>query len=218
MIIHAYAIGTLLAAHVASLRYTQVYNNTRWFFVHFVVNSIIFVFTIPHVLAAFFDIANLSQGETYAQKFPIVLALWVHLYHFLFFKMTKEDVFHHLVFIPTIALPGYMYDWAGIGNIQLFFICGFPGGVIYLVLFLQKTSSLYLNEPKISAIMNVCCRMPGVLIANGLLVHAYRNDHVSPPLWAFLLQVVLAPMNSIYYARQSYKRATRKQKEERCHV
>lgn len=135
------------------------------------------------------------------------------MYHVVAYRMRFEDAWHHFVFVPTIGLPGYLYDWAAFGNLQLFFICGIPGMVIYAVLVSQRVGRVRFDEPLLSAAINICVRAPGILAANALLCHAIWNDAIHPPRIAWALQLTLAPTNAIYYAHQSWSRFARRTKK-----
>ena len=188
------------------------YKETRWFFIHCFVNARIALLTLP-VIRAFVSNPELlySENSHLASKVPICTAIWLHLYHVCFYEMRKDDVWHHVVFVPTIALPGYLYEWGGFGNFQLFFICGLPGCIIYAVLVWNRmNSSSKWNEPMISAVVNIGIRMPGVILANGMLIHAVYNGRVNAPFVFVIIQVTLAPFNAVYYARQSFQRVVAK--------
>ena len=205
-------IGILhMLASVAVQTHVHKYEETRWFFVHCFMNAYIALITLP-VIQAFLSNPQLLYNENthLTSKIPICTTIWLHLYHVCFYKMRKDDAWHHVVFVPTIALPGYMYEWGAFGNFQLFFICGLPGCIIYAVLVWNRVnaSSKY-NEPIISAAANIGIRTPGVLLANGMLVHAVYSGRVNAPLVFVFIQVALSPFNAIYYARQSIQRVVR---------
>ena len=206
-----FIIAYIFASHLVSefaIRGIPKLEETRWFLVHFLVNLLVTFCTASHVAAFFVKPSLLYKDSTYASKLPIAAVIGVHMYHVLWYDLRREDFFHHFVFLPTIGVPGYLYEWGGIGNLQLFFICGLPGMVLYYVLIMKRTRSNFDPnlEPALTAYLNVWVRMPGVLIANFLLLYAFFNGFVNPPVWAFLCQVVLAPVNAIYYARQAWFR------------
>lgn len=188
-------------------------DETRWFFVHAALNAHIAFLTYPAVIALVTDPGKLyvTAASELTSHVPICVGVWMHVYHVTAYKLRFEDTWHHLLFVPTIGAPGYMYEWGGFGNLQLFFICGFPGAVIYSVLVLQRVHNVRLREPVVSAWMNVTLRAPGILVSNVLLLHAYANGSIdSPPLLFVGLQLVLAPTNGIYYAKQAWSRRLKK--------
>ena len=50
------------------------------------------------------------------------------------FKLSGAEMFHHLLFIPTLGFPGQLFNWGATGNFQAFFISGLPGGIDYFLL------------------------------------------------------------------------------------
>jgi hypothetical protein len=214
---HTFSLIVLLSCDILSrgITYNIYYKKEyiRWFFVHAIVNLLITVHTTHSLFATLSNPLEslnpfLHKGET---EFPMCLALWLHFYHIVCYKLSKEDIFHHALFCSLLTLPGYYYEWGVLGNFGLFFICGLPGGLIYLLLFLQKIGFLvYIREPVFSAYINTFVRAPGILIANFIiLISLLRGSVYHSPLWAMLIQLIFGPFNAIYYANQSIKRANR---------
>ena len=69
------------------------------------------------------------------------------------------------------------------------------------------------DEPLVSAVMNVCIRAPGILVANLLLWNAVLDGSINPPRIAWALQLALAPTNAVYYAHQAWSRFARRRKK-----
>lgn len=111
---------------------TRKRHESTWFLMHAFVNAIIAWQTFPCVVALLTHPSSLYQSPhpLIGGRFPICLAINVHVYHMAMFEMRREDLLHHGVFLPTIAIPGYLFHWGDVGNLQLFFICGLPGFVI----------------------------------------------------------------------------------------
>lgn len=188
----------------SSLSSTQI---SSWFLLHSIVNFFISYLTFENVLSS---PGHALRGEGIcfgpSDKLPITLAVLLHAWHVLFFDLTGEDRLHHFLFIPLIGVPGALYDWGICGNVQLFFLCGLPGGLIYLLLHLRKEGELrWVNEPLFSALVNLFLRLPGGILAWYLLAFTsfYHLDRVQVPLFPLLLQLVLSPSNTLYYSFQS---------------
>lgn len=50
-------------------------------------------------------------------KWPLTFSVCLHIYHCTGkFKLKKEDIFNHVVFIPTLGMPGMIFDWGCLGN------------------------------------------------------------------------------------------------------
>lgn len=178
----------------------------KWFFVHAVSNISIAIMTFSHLTSHF---TGITRDE---DKRSIVLVIYTHIYHMLFYKLSSDDILHHFVFLPTIALPGLLYDWKNIGNVQLFFICGIPGAIIYITLILNKTTRWNVNEPLITALVNSVLRMPGILFANYILFTQHHT--LSAPAWAIWAQLLLAPTNAVYYTYTAIRRYHKKKGEQ----
>lgn len=183
-------------------------DDTRWCFVHAVANLIV-VYTTHDVVA---DVrAHLALPE---RKFPIALAVALHVYHLLCYELSPADRTHHLLFLPTIGIPGALYDWCNIGNVQLFFICGLPGAILYATVVARRVFPAVrsaVSEPILSAGLNLGMRCPGVLASTAWLYWAFNSGLIeAPPFWV-LLQCAVGSTNSIFYAYQAATRALRVQ-------
>ena len=216
-----------------------------WFLEHALVNLCLAFLTFPHVLTAFTStlerVGSWSEEESgllsvsyppfvcvgKGDLIPIKVTLLLHAWHCLRFPISREDLFHHAIFLPLIGFPGCLYDWGECGNVQLFSLCGLPGFLIYLLLSMRKLGiARRINEPVFSFLVNAFLRMPLGLFAVFLLAWTHLpyylgerdlptpspsssvgSDHVQPAFLAILSQLVLSPFNSIGYTFQSYGRA-----------
>ena len=86
-------------------------------------------------------------------------------YHVLFFRLTQDDVFHHLLFVPVVCLAHFAWPCGTSANILCFFISGFPGGVDYFMLGLVKNGQMRaLKEKRLNASINTWIRAPGITL------------------------------------------------------
>ena len=80
----------------------------------------------------------------------------IHVYHMLAFKMSSDDLFHHLTFVPVIGGGHFVWPWGAAGNILCFFISGFPGGIDYALLAMVKRGWVSsMTEKRINLSINV---------------------------------------------------------------
>ena len=221
---HAASVVLVGASHAvaarivteSSVRGSRV-QSTRWFLLHAVVNAIIAVATFPAVTMSL-ELPGGHCSPAYggileSSKFAIVIALWLHLWHCLFFKLNLSEFVHHLFFVTLLGIPGAVYEWGICGNAQLFFICGAPGALMYALLVAKSMGVAdSINEPLISAILTIGIRAPGVLYAQRLLWRsrdAARLSAASPPPFWIYVQLSLGVFNALYYSYDALRRVCR---------
>ena len=89
----------------------------------------------------------------------------IHIYHILLYfkKLTMVDWIHHgATFYMTILCK--MYHNGIIYHFVSFFMCGLPGGIDYMMLFMVKIGLMRpLTEKYINTILNAWIRNPGIL-------------------------------------------------------
>lgn len=204
-------VASDIVAHGVLDNSSSKFQSSRWYFIHCITNLIIAKETF-YTVCMIHDLPRMSDGHDF-KALPIVVAILSHIYHILFFKLTTSDRIHHGIFIPTIGIPGAIYDWGHIGNLQLFFICGLPGFLIYLSILWNRHATRRVNEPLVSVLVNIFLRAPGILVSNAILLDAVCNSKIHPPLWAAAFQLTLAPTNGVYYAYESFKRYRRVQEK-----
>ena len=192
----------------------------RWFFVHSFANLLVVIMSMKSIWAVLKDPLHAMDIETYpdrsfrspATRWPLTIINSVHIYHMIGgFRLSGDDYFHHLVFIPTLGFPGQYFNWGPLGPWLGFFISGLPGGIDYFMLALVKIGALHrLTEKKISANLNAWCRCPGIMVTTVLfcqaVLYGYYNRDL--PTIFIILYIVLPPYNGIYYGRQAVSNYT----------
>lgn len=206
-------VAMLDAGLCAALRRCPRFDDrARWFLLHSLVNVLIAglclpgaraFLTRPHealVLAAESD-ALLSP----ASPWPLTLAVALHAHHCIGgFALSRADWFHHVVFIPTLGVPGMLFDWGCVHNWLALFVCGVPGAVDYLLLGCQRMDRMTRwDQKRIAANLNVWLRAPGVLVAVGVSYSSYMRGDCRAPTPALLAQFVFMTANVLFYAKQS---------------
>lgn len=216
---HVLSCSCIIFSHLVSTFFIPLNSYKRkqitWFSIHAFVNFVISYYSFTCVYYTLLYPEKSTQYEYQKElkitKFPMCLSIWIHIYHALFYNLSNEDLFHHVLFATLLPVPGYIYDWGIISNCNLFFICGLPGGLIYMLLAFQKCGYfLNVNEPYFSMIVNVFIRCPGILISSTILCYNLYIDNIDVPLLFSLIQVVLCPFNAIYYTHQSVIRCVKK--------
>ena len=214
---HALAWATLALARGltrGALVPAAARESTRWFAEHALVNAVLAGLTLPALAACLADPAGSArhgEGRAWATSaYPACLALWLHAYHVALYDLTRADVFHHAVFAVLLGLPAWWYAWGSLCNALLFFLCGLPGGAIYGLLAARRCGALtWVHEPTYSAAWNAV-RCPGILACAACLgATCLAGAPPAAPAWAIAVQLTLAPVNAVYYAKESVQRARR---------
>lgn len=188
-------------------------NSARWFLTHAFANALVVITCLRSMASVVSDPYNAASCETNtdtsmfgsASRWPLTIINSVHVYHMVGgFGLRYDDYFHHLMFIPTLGFPGQVFCFGALGNWQAFFISGFPGGLDYLMLGLIKIGAMEaMTEKKVNANLNTWLRAPGILTAALLLYQALIYGNYACPLWAAIIQLVLAPYNALRYGKQA---------------
>lgn len=201
-------IWTKLLNKVPNHQHVQ---SIRWFFLHAFTNFIIalcafsgFVSFLKDPLGAFENDEFSEHFLSKTSKWPLTFAVALHVFHCCSFKLTSDDMFHHFVFMPTIGIPGMIYDWGCLCNWLVFYVCGIPGGIDYIILGAQKLGKLQsLNQKRICANMNVWFRMPGTLFGASIAYALFTKKLYTVPTWALIVQLIFLSLNVLYYTKQA---------------
>jgi len=149
----------------------------RWYFLHAGTNAIVTILALPDIYYTLADPGN-AISVKYCKSLPFpacsdlptVFIVGLHLYHMLFFKLTSDDLFHHLLFVPIICFAHFAYPFGAAANILCFFISGFPGGIDYLLLGLVKNGVIHpIREKRLNCSINTWLRAPGITIRSALV-------------------------------------------------
>lgn len=197
-------LAVLCASHataIVSTRWIRVDARRRklleWYAMHAVVNFIISGLTLPAALA---PVRREACAPAPRSTFPIELTVWLHVYHGLFFELSRADVWHHGFFLGLLGVPGMIFDWGSCGDAQLFFLCGLPGAIIYVMAILKHVLT-WRHEKKLTFAITALVRAPGALRAQYQLF--LGRDLVRAPSAFVTLQLVIGPINALFYAVES---------------
>jgi hypothetical protein len=160
----------------------------EWYAMHGIVNLVIAGLTLP---AALEPVRREACAPAPRSTFPIELTVWLHVYHGLFFELSRADVWHHGVFLGLLGVPGMIFDWGSCGDAQLFFLCGLPGAIIYAMAIFKHVLD-WRHEKKLTFAITALVRAPGALraqyqlflgrdlVRRKLLGESYVNDDPRP--------------------------------------
>jgi hypothetical protein len=147
--------------------------NQKYFLLHFIVNLINTIILIPLIFIMFTDpllkTQELKEWNSLSYIYPMLIGLHTfHLMHHLK-EIKYDEIIHHI--ITHIFWYGNNYC----NNSPLYFIpmigmSGIPGGITYLMLFLQKFRRVSkLKEKYISMNLNIWLRAPICIIGSTLM-------------------------------------------------
>merc|ERR1719272_1282402 len=114
------------------------------------------------------------------------------------------DASHHPDTSPFGA--GTQWPLTIINSVHVYhMIGGFRLGPIdYFLLGLLKLGLISpLFEKRVNSNLNVWLRVPGILLSTMLMYQAVLYGQHQVPLWACILQIVLAPYNALYFGKQA---------------
>lgn len=227
--------GHDIAGFLICLGFLAVYDfcisrNTpgRWFHVHALANAITVIFAIPAMILWFKKPLDVGSAVKYPTPDPLagdwlepeilfhpcndwclLMVVAVHVYHCIAFDLSAQDIFHHMMFIPTLGVyGGFGVKWGPIRNCLAFFMSGLPGGVDYFNLVLQKRGLVdKLTVKRISSKLNVWIRGPGCGVLIPATIYAswteqrLQNDQLIPSL----ILSMFASFNGLYYMDMAVK-------------
>jgi hypothetical protein len=220
------AFGLALLGVVDQVRPYTPFNHpkARYFFLHTFANALISFACLPDLQRALYTPVEALVGPTLT-AFPMAMVAAIHIYHCLFFGLSRDDIFHHVQFVLPLIILSIVFKWDGGAsqNFGAFFICGLPGGLNYAALCLVKEGWITpLTQKHFDAWINACLRAPGCIIYAFLQYQVWLADVRPTRGWsrgtiAFFTFVVsfLMAFNGVYYMEQSignYHEAKIKQK------
>ncbi len=147
--------------------------NQKYFLLHFIVNLINTIILIPLILIMFSDplleTEELIQWNSLGYIYPMLIGLHTfHLIHHIK-EIKYDEIFHHI--ITHIFWYGVTYcNTSPLYIFPILGMSGIPGGITYLMLFLQKIGYVSkLTEKYISMNLNIWIRSPICIISSTLM-------------------------------------------------
>lgn len=141
-----------------------------------------------------------NPTEYYGSMIAIII---LHLYHLLFFNCNKDDIFHHLVFVGIGTITIFVFNNGYYSALSHFFICGFPGGIDYFMLFLYKIN--YITKEtrlRYAVFLNVWIRSPGLcMVSTFSLINFIYSKKTITDIIEFIMQVSMTLINGQMYMR-----------------
>jgi hypothetical protein len=182
-----------------------LHTKARYFSLHGLWNIIITILILPDMWKTITDPLNaLSPGSDF-NRWPIVMVTVLHFWHCVAYSgLSWDDYFHHFVFAAGLSSVNFVWDWGYSTNFLIFFICGLPGGLDYLMLAAVKQGYINkISEKRINRLLNVWCRGPGCIASACLIwVNWMSNNTEHIPNFVKFVTMLLAFTNGQYYSRR----------------
>ncbi len=177
----------------------------RYFTLHGLWNIIITILIIPDLIKTLIDpLCALAPGNDF-NRWPIIMGAVLHFWHCVAYsELTFDDYFHHIVFATGLTFVNLVWDWGYSTNVIIFFICGLPGGLDYLMLAAVKHGYIRkISEKRINKMLNVWCRGPGCIASACLIwINWMSGQTAHIPIIIKLMTMALAISNGQYYSRR----------------
>lgn len=188
----------------------------RWFLLHAIGNIVVAALCVPDFFNTFANPPE-AMAVAYCQTLPfpgcsdwptcIIIAM--HIYHMLSFKLSADDMFHHLLFVPVIGGMNFAYPNGTLGNVLSFFISGLPGGISYFLLAAVKSGALSsMHEKRLNCSINTWIRGPGITAFCTLTLASWAHPAPSVPpsdmmpWYVFFPSMLVSFFNGQYYAQR----------------
>ena len=225
MISSSYLIGTTLATFIMVLfdKYLPKRVEGKYYLVHAIVNFLVLINTSKDTLNTYIDFDN--SINSVSDYVPTMLVYSLHFYHMIsyFNKLRFDDWLHHILMI-FVSLPIPLFINSGtLLNHSLFFLCGLPGMIDYILLFLVRNKYIdRMVEKRVNKYLNLWIRAPGCISHSVLTIIAYfkYKDVLFSGKYeviAMMVTVLLVYWNGIYFMEQvvsDYKKNEMKNNKE----
>ena len=180
----------------------EIHNLARWYLIHAIVNFIITGMIIEPICDIIKNpLQEMFHPISYYDSTIVIDIL--HIYHIIFFSCTKADIFHHLFFVIVGSIFVFLFNNGKYIALSHLFLCGLPGGIDYVILFLYQFNYVSkLTRLKIATFLNTWIRAPGLCIIStiGLLCYL-ENEKTIYSTIQLLFQIVMSYGNGQYYLR-----------------
>lgn len=130
------------------------FNRTRWYLMHIIINICVALTSLNGVYNSYIHFTDSLTPIEMAKPFtkewfydstsplPTMLIASGHLYHILVFSVSKDDIYHHLLFALSMTSINMLYNYGYARNIISFVLSGLPGIFEYTLMVLFKFNYL----------------------------------------------------------------------------
>jgi hypothetical protein len=189
-------------------------NTTRWFFLHSIINFIVVYYALPDLITCFINSSECYRIQWNYNSMKVYnYATLLHIYHCLFFRLTKDDYLHHFLMVIICGTQCYILK-SIISSFALFFLTGLPGAIDYMLLYFVKMNKINsITEKRIYTFLSAYVRAPGCTYTlaigmNGAIQYYLVRDYYK--LISLLITILLIYWNGQYYFMKSHESYIRK--------
>jgi hypothetical protein len=179
----------------------------KYYLVHSIHNAIMTYMVLPDMYNMYFDFCNFETHES--NLIPAIMTMALHIYHIILYlpKLRSIDWIHHILMVG-IALPiALCYSRGSILNHSLFYTCGVPGCIDYMLLFLSRNNVIKsMTEKKINTWLNVWLRAPGCNVHTIFTIMVLNYYYVNTSLFGIIMIVFTAYLtywNGNYFMKEA---------------
>jgi hypothetical protein len=176
--------------------------NKPYYLLHSLANWGIVYYTYPIVRDVYLNLPSASSLITNPISYQICSAL--HIYHILQYKMNSEDIKHHIPTLTVLSIPLFNISQSPLVAHTEFYLCGLPGAIDYILLFLSRNNIIYrMTEKKWNLYLNLYIRCPGAILNSALALQLVQQqpDMTSLHQLCYLGVAAFSFWNGTYYLR-----------------
>ena len=174
-----------------------------WYIIHVYANLFVVSQCVPLMIKFFNNPIETFQND---KEYNIhIYALIPHIYHCLAFRLSKDDIFHHFLFVFCGSIIKHYTKTGVFIAFYLFFIHGVPGAIDYFLLTLYKLNKITKHQRHIIAVyLNSWLRCPGIIFSNSLCICHILINHESifDKTMFSIISMIMWSFNGLYYNYQ----------------
>lgn len=176
--------------------------NSLYFILHFIVNFINTLLLIPYIILMTNDPLFKNDIDTNSLRLIYPMLIGLHTFHLVHHlkEIKYDEVIHHLV--THIFWFGVNMNPNPVYIIPMIGMSGIPGGITYLMLFLQKIRRIgKLTEKYISMYLNIWLRAP-ICIIGSTLMYVKNVEETNKDIYSYyivLFMIFFTFINGVHF-------------------
>lgn len=178
--------------------------NTTYFILHAIFNFWVTLTVFEEVIFIFLNPLSIYLVDNFSTN-GIISTLGImafHTHHLLFYSnLTLEDWIHHMVSSIILPITALILPYSSILCLSNVVMCGIPGGIDYIMLFLVKLQIIdKMTEKKINRLLNLLIRWPIMFLCFYIfIINVYHNMVKSEYITIMFVAFFLHMFNAAYY-------------------